>query len=139
MTAHDYLAEELKKREEKKKLKENQTIKGEKLLSVGHKITEHDLQTKIVMAQKWLRKSFEVRIVIQGNQDSKKMQEKIAEEIENATADLGKPVQKRMKEQDLRFQIIPLKKEPGQETETIGNVGNSPINAHRSFHTHSSS
>jgi translation initiation factor IF-3 len=134
MTPHDVLAEELKQREEKKKSKESQTIKGEKLLAVNYTITQHDLQVKIAMAQKWLKKSYEVRVVVHGNgEEAKKKQEKIAHEIELATADLGKQVQKQIKEDDLRFQVVPHKK----ETVTVherGNIGQIPRPQTRSIH-----
>lgn len=47
MSGADYHTEELKRREEKKKTKQEQHIKGEKLLPMTARITEHDLNSKV--------------------------------------------------------------------------------------------
>lgn len=106
MTSAEYLNEDLKRREEKKRSKAEATIKGDKLLTLSARITEHDLTSKIQNVVKWLRKSYEVRIVVSGDGDKSK-QESVATRIEHSTKEAGKIVQKRFRDNDLRFQIIP--------------------------------
>ncbi|KAL9702953.1 hypothetical protein quinque_006471 [Culex quinquefasciatus] len=106
MTSAEYLNEDLKRREEKKRSKAEATIKGDKLLTLSARITEHDLNSKIQNVVKWLRKSYEVRIVVSGDGDKTK-QESVATRIEHSTKEAGKIVQKRFRDNDLRFQIIP--------------------------------
>lgn len=67
MTGSEYHAEDLKQREQKKKEKQKGGIKGEKVLIIKHNITEHDLQTDIKKITKWISKSYEVRVVINGD------------------------------------------------------------------------
>ena len=49
-----------------KSVKKGGVIKGEKLLTMTSRITEHDLSTRLRQVKKWLLKSVEVRIVING-------------------------------------------------------------------------
>lgn len=67
MTGSEYHVEDLKQREQKKKDKLKGGIKGEKLLIINHNISEHDLQTDIRKIVKWITKSYEVRVVINGD------------------------------------------------------------------------
>lgn len=129
MTGSEYHTEDLKRREEKKKLKNEQTIKGEKLLSLGGRISEHDLNSKIQTTIKWLQKQYEVRVVISGDSGDNEKSEKIYNAIEKQILDYGKIVQKRNKENNLRFQIIPsvIKKEAQIETNAGTAVNTSPI------------
>ncbi|XP_065080255.1 translation initiation factor IF-3 [Ochlerotatus camptorhynchus] len=107
MSSAEYLEEDLKRREEKKRTKQEAAIKGDKLLNVSARITEHDLMSKIHHVQKWLTKQYEVRIIISGDGDKSK-QEAVATKFENWTKDVGKIVQKRFRDSDLRFQILPV-------------------------------
>ncbi|XP_055623596.1 translation initiation factor IF-3, mitochondrial [Toxorhynchites rutilus septentrionalis] len=106
MTSAEYLTEELKRREDKKRNKDAAAIKGEKLLAISARITEHDLTSKIQNVLKWLKKSYEVRVVISG-EGNKSQQESIANRFESETKDAGKIVQKRIRDNNLRFQIVP--------------------------------
>ncbi|XP_058835858.1 translation initiation factor IF-3, mitochondrial [Topomyia yanbarensis] len=117
MTSAEYLTEDLKRRQEKKLNREQMTIKGDKLLSISARITSHDLESKIHNVLKWLRKSYEVRVVIAGDGDKSK-QEAVAARFQEATKDVGKILQHRFKENNLRFNIMPV-------TSTSGNVENS--------------
>lgn len=108
MTSAEYLSEDLKRREEKKRSKQQAVIKGDKLLTISARISHHDLNSKIQHILKWLRKSYEVRIVISRDGDKLK-QESIASQIENGTKEVGKIVQKRFRDNDLRFQLLPDK------------------------------
>lgn len=67
MTGTEYHAEDLRQREQKKKDKQKSGIKGEKVLIVNHNISEHDLDTNIRKIIKWIAKSYEVRVVINGD------------------------------------------------------------------------
>lgn len=107
MSSAEYLEDDLKRREEKKRNKQEAAIKGDKLLNVSARITEHDLMSKIHHVQKWLSKQYEVRVVISGDGDKSK-QEAVASKFENWTKDMGKVVQKRFRDSNLRFQILPI-------------------------------
>lgn len=109
MTPHEYNAEDLKQRERKKKDKENKTIKGEKILMVGQNISEHDLNTQINRIVKWLARSYEVKVVINGDSSMTKA-ESVFNTIEKDVGTLGRIVQKRQKASDIKFQILPPKK-----------------------------
>lgn len=106
MTSAEYLTEDLKRREEKKRTREEATIKGDKLLSISARISEHDLNSKIQNVVKWLKKSYEVRVVISADGEKSK-QEGIAARIEQSTKEVGNVSQKRVRDNNLRFQILP--------------------------------
>lgn len=114
MTAQEYNAEDLKQREVKKKEKQNKTIKGEKILMIGQNISEHDLQTQINKITKWITRSYEVKVVINGDSSVSKT-ESVYNTIEKAIGELGRIVQKRQKEFDIKFQVLPPRK---QQSET---------------------
>ncbi|EAT40378.1 AAEL007885-PA [Aedes aegypti] len=115
MTSAEYLEEDLKRREEKKRNKQEAAIKGDKLLTVSARITEHDLLSKIHNVQKWLNKQYEVRVIVSGDGDKAK-QESVASAFENHVKDLGRIVQKRFRDNDMRFQILPILNSSNQET-----------------------
>uniref|UniRef100_U5EQP9 Putative translation initiation factor-3 n=1 Tax=Corethrella appendiculata TaxID=1370023 RepID=U5EQP9_9DIPT len=138
MTASGLLNEELKRREERRKQRADKSIKGEKLLSLTSRITEHDLNSKIQMAIKWLQKLYEVRVIILGDTNDSTKQEKISKMIETSTSELGNIVQKREKHGTLRFQILPkIEKEnnPTPSTSPVQEPIESIDNQTRSFHT----
>lgn len=66
MTGAEYHAEDLKRRAERKASRQDSYIKGEKLLTISHKISDHDLNSRIRNIEKWLLKPYEVRVVING-------------------------------------------------------------------------
>lgn len=108
MTGAEYLNEDLKRREEKKKTKQDASVKGDKLLTISARIAEHDLASKIQNVLKWLNKSYEVRVVVTGDgAGNKAKQEDIAQRFEASVKDIGKIVQKRLRDNDLRFNITP--------------------------------
>ncbi|XP_058129367.1 translation initiation factor IF-3 [Anopheles ziemanni] len=108
MSGAEYLTEDLKRREEKKKNKQDAAVKGDKLLTISSRIAEHDLTSKIQNVLKWLNKSFEVRVVITGDgAGNKAKQEDIVQRFEASVKDSGKIVQKRLRDNDLRFNILP--------------------------------
>lgn len=54
----------------KKASKENKGLKAPKIVSMSHKISEHDLKSKAKSIIKWLEKSHEVKVTITGTQDT---------------------------------------------------------------------
>ncbi|KAJ3630330.1 hypothetical protein MTP99_011530 [Tenebrio molitor] len=95
MTGAEYHAEDLKQREQRKLEKQQQNIKGEKVLLINSKIAHHDLETQLRKALKWIKKNFEEKVYSAIDQYFK------AEEVD------AKLVQKRNKGADIKFQIIP--------------------------------
>uniref|UniRef100_A0A182R143 Translation initiation factor 3 N-terminal domain-containing protein n=1 Tax=Anopheles farauti TaxID=69004 RepID=A0A182R143_9DIPT len=137
MTGAEYLEDDLKRREEKKKSKQDATIKGDKLLTISARIAEHDLTSKIQHVLKWLQKSYEVRVVVTGDGAGHKgKQEEIAQRFETSVKDTGKMVQKRMRDNDLRFSILPTS---GKKQGLLDANGVSEPQAARGFHTQSGS
>lgn len=113
MTSHDYHAEELKKREEKKEMRNQAHIKSEKLLTINNKISAHDLDSKVVKVKKWIEKLHEIRVVVGGEEGNMASAEKITKALEDAAKELNARVlQKRTKDNTIRFTIMPdIKKE----------------------------
>lgn len=68
MSNSEYHEEELLKRKEKQEAKENNLIKGQKLLTLSSRIAEHDLMTMIKKIGKLLEKHYEVKVVISGEE-----------------------------------------------------------------------
>lgn len=66
MTSADYHEEELQRRKEKQASRLNNSVKGEKLLTLSSRIGEHDLMTGVKKMMKLLEKQYEVKIVIAG-------------------------------------------------------------------------
>jgi translation initiation factor IF-3 len=71
MTGSQYYNEDKKQRLEKNAKKES-GLKGEKLLTLSHRITPHDLSSRVNNIRKWLSKTYEVRIVINGDSENMK-------------------------------------------------------------------
>lgn len=85
--------------------------KAEKSLTIGSRISEHDLMARAKNIRKWLDKGHEVRIVIQGGADDLAVYEEIYKTIEKSVNDpetAGKIVQKRVKNSIMRFSIMPV-------------------------------
>ncbi|XP_044254323.1 translation initiation factor IF-3, mitochondrial [Tribolium madens] len=109
MTGEEYHAEDLKQRE-KRKEERQKNIKGEKILLINCRITQHDLTTQLKRALKWLHKMYEVRVVISGANGNVEVAEKVYSSIDQffkvEEVD-AKLVQKRTKGSDIKFQITP--------------------------------
>ncbi|KAI8440262.1 hypothetical protein MSG28_001630 [Choristoneura fumiferana] len=107
MTNAEYHSEELESRKQKQTSQQN-TLKGEKLLTLSTKIGEHDLMTGVKKMLKLLEKQHQVRVVIAGESGQETQStEKIYSIIERGVKSVGKVVQKRNKGNTLRFQILP--------------------------------
>ncbi|XP_072394002.1 translation initiation factor IF-3, mitochondrial [Diabrotica undecimpunctata] len=109
MTGTEYHAEDLKQRLQKKEEKQG-SIKGEKVLILNHNIYEQDLQTQIKKIGKWINKMYEVRIVINGDSSNMEKAEAVYSAIEKTLEKDVKIVQKRQKGSDIKFQLLPPKK-----------------------------
>lgn len=120
MTSHEYHAEELKKREEKKEMKSQLQIKSEKLLTINNKITSHDLESKIGKVKKWIEKLHEIRVVVSGEEGNMASAEKIVKKLEDTAKELeARILQKRAKDNAIRFTIMPdIKKEKERASTT---------------------
>lgn len=123
MTSSEYHAEELSKRKEKQLARQNASIKGEKLLTLSSRIGEHDLMTGIKKMLKLVEKQYEVKVVIAGDDAEAAMKsEKIYQTIENQVRNMSRIVQKRVKGNSLRFQLLPVR---DSSTEGTGNTDSS--------------
>lgn len=113
MTGSEYHQEEIKRRDEKKESRKEQHIKSEKLLTLTHKIAEHDLQAKIAKCVKWIEKLHEIRVVISGDESSMQQMEKMISAMEEQVKPVGgRILQKRVKDGVIKFSIMPtIKKE----------------------------
>ncbi|BFG05119.1 uncharacterized protein DMAD_03932 [Drosophila madeirensis] len=96
--------------------------KSEKSLTIGARITEHDLSSRLKNIVKWLSKRHEVRILIQGSASGS--DESSAERIVKAIGQtitepqvIGKIVQKRSKGSYIKFNILPVT-QPASSTPT---------------------
>ncbi|CAG9563090.1 unnamed protein product [Danaus chrysippus] len=114
MTNAEYHEEELSARIEKKAAKENKLIKGNKLITLSSRIAEHDVMTNVKKMMKLLEKSYEVRVVVSGDETQPEKAERIYSIIEKNLKSIGNIVQKRNKGNNLRFQIIPLRDNSNQ-------------------------
>lgn len=70
MSGAEFLKEDLKRRAERKANKAESLIKGEKLLTLSYRISDHDLNSRIRNIEKWLAKSYEIRVVINGEAEN---------------------------------------------------------------------
>lgn len=87
--------------------------KSEKSLSIGARITDHDLASRLKNIAKWLNKRHEVRILIQGSVGGtdEGNAERIVKTIETTIKEpkiIGKIVQKRQKGAHIKFSILPV-------------------------------
>ncbi|KAF5286619.1 hypothetical protein FQA39_LY16227 [Lamprigera yunnana] len=114
MSDSQYLNEEL---EEKHKRPEKQNlIKGDKLLMLNSQISQHDLEINLKKITKWISKRFEVRVVIEANGHMGKAED-VYKFLEGSLKEHTRILQKRVKGQDIKFQIIPPKEK--EETSKI--------------------
>ncbi|XP_060800678.1 translation initiation factor IF-3 [Amyelois transitella] len=120
MTNTEYHAEELEKRKEKQEARQKNTLKAAKLLSLSTKIGEHDLMTGVKKMMKLLDKQHEVKVVIVGEGEGvTQKSERIYSVIEEKLKSIGKVVQKRVKGNSMRFQLLPIKHTTAEETKDM--------------------
>ncbi|KAG5876265.1 hypothetical protein JTB14_013002 [Gonioctena quinquepunctata] len=105
MSVSEYKSQE----SEGSKSNKQNSNKGEKFVMIGQNISEHDLNTRMKKMNKWLEKSYEVRIVINGDSTNMDKAESVYKLMENGVGTNGRIVQKRQKGSDIKFQILPPK------------------------------
>ncbi|XP_022902534.1 translation initiation factor IF-3, mitochondrial [Onthophagus taurus] len=115
MTPTEYLNEDLKQREKKKIDKANLSIKGDKVLILSSSIALHDLKIQIEKIIKWVKKSYEVRVIINGFSSNAEKVENIFKTLSEQVEGQCRIVQKRSKGNDMKFQVLPPKKEKDNE------------------------
>jgi translation initiation factor IF-3 len=71
LTGSQYYIEDKTQWQEKNGKKES-GLRGDKLLTLSHRITSHDLSSRLKNIRKWLSKTYEVRIVINGDSENMK-------------------------------------------------------------------
>lgn len=121
MTNAEYHSEELENRKQRQASRQNNAMKGEKLLTLSTKIGEHDLMTGVKKMLKLLEKQHQVRVVIAGDGGQEtQTTEKIYSIIEKGVKSIGKVVQKRNKGNSLRFQILPAKEASSEASDSVG-------------------
>lgn len=69
MTNAEYHQEEILRRKEKQEARDNNSTKGQKLITLSSRIAEHDLLTGVKKMAKLLEKQYEVKVVISGNEN----------------------------------------------------------------------
>ncbi|KAL5288788.1 HRASLS family protein [Megaselia abdita] len=111
---------ELLVKEDLKKSNQNQQKKSEKMLTVGSRIGDNDLNSRLKNIVKWLGKQHEVRVLIEGKANDIENCDKIVEKMEQAIKEpelVGKIVQKRTKGNNYKFSIVPVKQKEQQSTQ----------------------
>ncbi|XP_050323753.1 uncharacterized protein LOC126755322 [Bactrocera neohumeralis] len=115
VTAAEMLSEDV---DESAVDKKNSTEKkSEKSLTLGSRITEHDLASRLKHISKWLAKNHEVCVLIQGSPDDIGKCERILKTIEQSVKEpenIGRIVQKRIKGSHIKFNILPVPKPTGE-------------------------
>lgn len=105
--------------EDLKTQKTNQQVKkSEKMLTVGSRIGDNDLNSRLKNIVKWLGKQHEVRVLIEGKANDMQGCDKIVEKMEQVIKEpelIGKIVQKRTKGSNYKFSIVPVKQQPQPE------------------------
>ncbi|XP_036334396.1 translation initiation factor IF-3 isoform X1 [Rhagoletis pomonella] len=93
--------------------------KSEKSLTIGSRISDHDLESRLKHISKWLAKNHEVCILVQGSPEEMAKCEQIFKTIEQSVKEpevIGRVVQKRGKGSHIKFTIRPVPKlEPETE------------------------
>ncbi|XP_055906650.1 translation initiation factor IF-3 [Eupeodes corollae] len=81
-----------------------------KSLTIGSRISDNDLNSRLKNIGKWLSKGCEVRVLIQGGNDDGKGSETVFQKIEASIKEpqvIGKITQKRSKDSMIKFNIYP--------------------------------
>lgn len=104
MTSNQFLKEDNKTNQNKNEKNLNQ-LKGEKTALINCRIGRGDLESKVNNFRKWLIKLHEVRVTITGDTANE-----IADEIIKMTQDCSRVVQRREKDDSVKFQLLPPKR-----------------------------
>lgn len=100
-----------------------------KRITLSYRISDHDLNVKFKNIEKWLKKGgCEIFVVITGEEGKEKSMEELYKKIENNFKNSTKFVQKIVKNQFLKFKIIPVMNSPpeNEPEENRSNILNQP-------------
>lgn len=85
--------------------------RNEKILNIGSRIDIHDLRARVKRIANWLRKKYEVRVMINGvGEGDIQRSERIYEVIKEGLSDMQdmpKIVQKKQRCSSIKFSILP--------------------------------
>ncbi|XP_053967150.1 translation initiation factor IF-3 [Anastrepha ludens] len=115
VTAAELLSEDVDESVVDKKSNEK---KSQKSLTIGSRITEHDLESRLKHISKWLAKNHEVCVLIQGSPEEMAKCEQILKTIEQSVKEpemIGRILQKRIKGSHIKFNISPVPKAATEE------------------------
>lgn len=107
-TVAELLAEEDSSESKPGKTSKKLTVKS---LTVGSRIGDNDLSSRLKNIGKWLSKGCEVRVLIQGVNNDNKSSEVVLQKIEASIKEpqvIGKITQKRSKDGFIKFNIYPV-------------------------------
>lgn len=110
-TAAELLSEEESENNNPEDTAKSSHKKTEKNLTLNSRIADHDLTSRIKNITKWLIKGHEIRVLIQSNSSQDDVNsENIFKKIETAIKEInnGKIVQKRSKNGNIKFNIVPI-------------------------------
>lgn len=118
------LADDAQGKDSTKSTDKQGSKKSEKSLTIGARMADHDLSSRLKNIIKWLNKRHEVRILIQGNVSGadEGNVDRIVKAIEATIKEpqvIGKIVQKRQKENYVKFNIIPMAPAAQKEESTV--------------------
>ncbi|XP_067633607.1 translation initiation factor IF-3 [Eurosta solidaginis] len=119
VTAAEMLSEDVD--ESARDNKKSAEKKSEKSLSIGCRISDHDLSSRLKHISKWLAKNHHVSVLIQGNPDEMGKCDRITKTIEQSIREpavIGRIMQKRVKGSHIKFNIVPAQQEEQNETES---------------------
>ncbi|XP_043268729.1 translation initiation factor IF-3 [Venturia canescens] len=105
MTSKEFIQEGLEVKKQKKEQSKT-NLKGEKLLSMSTKISDHDLSTKVKSITKLLIKKFEIRILI-SYEGNKEKAEEISNTIERGLKELAPIITKVSSNHSLKIYVRP--------------------------------
>ncbi|XP_046394017.1 translation initiation factor IF-3 [Ischnura elegans] len=100
----------------KDKASKAKTHKREKHITFSSRISDHDMQSKVKMIDKWLAKDHEVRVIIAGDSNDMSGAEEVYKALEGEMKERSRFLQKRQVNADIRFSIRTL---PGNKHDAI--------------------
>lgn len=103
-------------RMKERRLKQDQQPeeRDSKTLTLSSKISSHDIETRLKAIKKWLKKNHSVLITVLGSPkdaSSNSNVEEITKTIESGVTGIGQLQQKRLKDNNMKFTIKPIKTE----------------------------
>ncbi|XP_071452763.1 translation initiation factor IF-3 [Hetaerina americana] len=99
---------EFNEEHKKEKASKTKSPTREKLVTFSSRISDHDIQSKVKMMDKWLSKNYEVRVVISGDSNDPKAVEEVYKTLESRMKETARFLQKRQVNADIRFNVKSL-------------------------------